>query len=233
MKVLPIFLICYFLNLSCNDIDGLKKQKSNKTQKDSLFLWVLYERTTGNCLRYESNTQKYYCDKRSLGLCNSSNLIYTTDERTLRLKELNEFKDKIPSCEFFLVGSGVFTEEITDRSKEDFILTNNRYEKIISCDTSGLSIAKPVATETEFLFLESGRGRVGIFTENFSQLPNIVLQTSLGSLEEVSLRKSQAMECLEKGFTESERILIEQIRKASKLKEFICTSPDGTMENCK
>jgi len=229
VKILFIFV---FLIFCCADIDGIQKRKDTKLKTDLFVLSLTQNRLKGNCLRKEFSTNIAYCDRRSAGLCNPNDLILTNSEKTYNLNEGNNLVTTIPTCSFSFSNAGIFSETVSDFSLQDRIWANNKYSQVDFCESIGFSTSSSLITESEYLFVMSPKGRVAISADKILTTPDSVLLITLKTLTNVRKVKSEAQDCLELGFSLTERDLVSDLRLGKRLREITCSMEIGSSNIC-
>ena len=223
--ILTIYFI--FTLFTCSNIDGLNRKQESQNNKDILFLIIAANRAMGNCLRKDFSTNTAYCDRRSGGLCNASDLILTNTEKIFNINEGKDLVNKISRCSYSFFTSGISSESIASYSDEDTIKANNMYSVINSCDTIGITSSATLLAEEELLFINSGKGRIGVAADTLYNTPDAVLSISLGSLSAAQQTKSDALHCLDAGFLQSEKDLFAGLRNGTKTKALTCDLNGG------
>jgi hypothetical protein len=218
--------------ITCLDIDGIKNKKENKKKTDLFFLTIAQNRTKGNCLRKDSSTSTNYCDRRSSGLCNASDLILTNSEKTFNLNEANNLVKAVPSCNFSFLNSGIASESVASFTDEDTIKANNNYLIVESCESTGINSSATLVTEVEFLYIISPKGRIGIAADKTYNTSDTLLALSLGSLATAKQTKADALDCLTGGFPQSEKDLFADLRTGKKIKALTCSTKQGSTNSC-
>lgn len=226
-----ILIICFGL-LTCTDVDGIKRKEDSKRKNDFLFLLLAQNRTKGNCLRKDSSTGINSCDRRSGGICSANDLILTSSERTLNLRDGNNLVEAVPSCNFSFLNSGIPSEVVATYSDEDTIKANNTYFVVDSCEATAITSTASLITELEFLYLNSSKGRIGVSADKIYNTSDFILLLSLGNLKSVKQVKSDALACLTDGFPQSEKDLFSDIRTVKKTKALTCSVRTGATNNC-
>ncbi len=216
-------IILFFILFSCNDIDDTKDKENRKRTSDLIFLYSIRNRNEGNCLRVETtSTGKIItCDRRPSSICNSNIAILTNGEKFNNLNEARNFTNLNPECTSSFGGSGLATDTVpANFQEEDSIKQNNYFEIVSSCESLGFQLSAPISTLSEFEFLTSAKGRIGISANRISSTPDIVLQQSLGA--NFNTIKNDATTCLNKPFSRTEVELIQNIRLGTKLLQATC-----------
>lgn len=221
------FLFLFFILLSCKDIDDKKSKEDRKKTSDFIFLYSIRNRNEGNCLRVETTStgKTITCDRRPSSICNSNIAILNSGEKLNLLNEARNFTSQNPECTTSfaipVLGSGLSTDKVPiNFEEEDRIKQNNYFEVVSSCESLGFQLSTPISTLSEFEFLTSAKGRIGIAADRISSTSNFVLQQSLGS--NFTTIKNEANTCLNKPFSREEVELIQSIRSGTKLLQASC-----------
>lgn len=228
MKILTILL---FLIFHCADIDGIQTRKETKEKTDLFVLTLTQNRSKGNCLRKDFSTNTAYCDRRSAGLCNPSHLILTNSEKGYNLTEGNNIVKEFPTCSYSFSNAGFFFEPVADFVEQDKIWANNKYASVDSCEVLGLN-SSLLITESEYLFTISPKGRIAISADKIKNTSDSLLLVTLRTMNNVRKVKSDALNCLETGFSQLERDLISDLRTSKRVKEITCSIEIGSSTAC-
>ncbi|MBK8394256.1 MAG: hypothetical protein IPL26_03295 [Leptospiraceae bacterium] len=211
----------------CSNVDGLQKKKKNKEKTDTVFFILSQYRQTGNCLRKDSSTNTAYCDKRSRGICNSNDLILAKSEKSFNVSQAKDIVEKITSCQFSFLNSGISSDSISSLSEEDTIRLNNEYIVVELCEALGITATSTLISETDLVYSNSPKGRIGISADTLYNTPDNVLSLSLGSLTKAQEAKADALKCLNEGFTQYEKDLFTELRVGNKSKNISCSTNGG------
>ncbi len=215
--------------LACKDNDSEFRNK--ELDYNSSMLYLIQYRNEGNCLRTErtgSNKGRIYCDRRPRGLCNSTELILTSGERTSRFSDINDINKYSPDCGPTIAASGLLLEAETTNAQTDTINSNNFYNFIDQCENSNLVSNATLFTNQELDFLNSPKGKIAIAAD--------VLNISPGQKSV----KDQAGACLihlvRDDLTgivrEDLKKIIADNRVLAKVKSVSCLFSDTTPNNC-
>ncbi len=215
---------------SCSDDAKLKKN-----QKDyNLFLlsFIVY-RSQGNCLRAEKQNGKgtIYCDRRERGVCNASDLIYTSGQQTARLSDINQIKkEALVDCDLAIASSGILGENVLTQSRQDILKQNNAYYSIDSCESSGILEAGKLFSYSDLSFINSNRGKVAVAADRIS----------IGTFDQAA--KASALNCvntlikdkLTGKYNEGLRNAISDNRSNARVKNISCsfTIASSTGDTC-
>ena len=228
MKILTILL---FLIFHCADIDGIQKRKETKEKTDLFVLTLTQNRNKGNCIRKDFTTNIAYYDRRSAGLCNPSFLILTNSEKSYNLSEGNNLVKDFPTCSYSFSNAGFFFETVSDFAEQDKIWANNKYAQVESCEVLGLD-SSLLITESEYLFSISPKGRIAISADKIYHTSDSILLVTLRTMSNVRKVKSDALNCLDLGFSQLERDLISDLRVGKRVKEITCSMEIGASNVC-
>jgi|GEM_PF-1888402 hypothetical protein len=231
MKYKNAFLTSLLVLLYCADIDGIKNKKEKKERTDLLFLFLAQNRTKGNCARKETSTFTGYCDRRSAGNCNTNDLILTSGEKLYNISDGSELVKAVPSCSFSYISSGITTDVVTSFSNQDYILANNTYSVVSSCESLGLNTSTLIS-ESEYLFTISPRGRIAIAADKIVNTPDSILSLTLPAGTSSTQIKSDAANCLLRGFPQAEKDLVSDLRTLKRVKSITCSTRAGDSNQC-
>jgi hypothetical protein len=216
-----IFLILVLL--FCKDIDDKQDKEDRKRISDYLFLFSTSNRNKGNCLRVEttSSGKSITCDRRPSSICNSNLAILTSQERLNNLNEARSFTNLNPFCTSSFGASGIATDSVSNSFEaEDTIKRNNTFEIVNSCEELGFQLTAPIASLTEFEFLTSSKGRIGIAADRTSSTSDQILQATIGA--NFATLKAEATTCINQPFSRNEVELIQSIRLGTKTLQATC-----------
>ncbi|TGN10055.1 hypothetical protein [Leptospira ilyithenensis] len=186
MKNLFFLILIIIFVFDCGGNQS-KLNKEKETYNLSLMIYYLY-RSEGNCIRYQKTTEGWtiYCDQRSRGLCNTSDLIYTDSEKSAALSEISKINRELPNrCSQAILVSGVLQEKTLSLSEGDKINQENAYVVVASCVETGIQNANLLVNTSDLSFLNSTKGKIAIASEqtyNFEPDP---------------VRKADALACLD------------------------------------
>lgn len=197
-----------------------------------IFLFLAQNRTKGNCLRKETSTSTAYCDKRTAGICNANDLILTSAEKTFNLSEGNDLVKAVPTCNFSFFNSGIASDTVSTFSQQDFILGNNSYSVVSSCEDTGMISPASLVSESELLFTNSPRGRIGVAADKIVTTLDSILSLTLPPGTSATQVKSDASACLNGGFTQTEKDLISDLRASKRVKAITCSTKSGSTNSC-
>lgn len=230
-KYLSVFFVSLLVLIYCSDIDGIKNKKDKKERTDLLFLFLAQNRTKGNCARKETSTFTGYCDRRSAGNCNTNDLILTNGEKLYNISDGSELVKAVPSCSFSYISSGITTDVTTSFSNQDYILANNTYSVVSSCESLGINTSTLI-NESEYLFTNSPRGRIAIAADKIVNTPDSVLSLTLPAGTNPTQIKSDAANCLLGGFPQAEKDLVSDLRTLKRVKSITCSTKPGQQNQC-
>ena len=221
MRFIYLFL---FFCLVCKDIDDKKRVEENRTNSNLLFLLLRTERDKGNCLRVNTSStgKTIFCDRRPSGLCNSNELILTTNERNNLLLEAGNFTRDNSFCTSSFGFSGITSLSVQSFSQIDDITARNQYYSVNSCESEGFTITTPLISSDEYQFLQTAKGRIGISADQLVETPNSVLATSFPTGTNLTQFKTDARNCLNIPFSKSEVELIQGLRNSNRLRAISC-----------
>ncbi|HMV43198.1 MAG TPA: hypothetical protein PK079_05775 [Leptospiraceae bacterium] len=228
--ILIIFLFL-FIN-SCSNLDGIQNKKDTRNRNNIFSLYLIQQRSLGNCLRKDNTNNIAYCDRRSKGLCNPNDLILTNGEKTYNLSDANDLLKAVPSCNFSFLNSGISSDTITNQTDTDSLIANNTYSTVYSCESLGFSNAANLISELELLFLNSARGRIAIAADKIVNTPDLLLAATLPSTTTASQVKADAQTCLNEGFPQSQKDLVSDIRSVKRVKSVSCNLKTGATNSC-
>ena len=211
-KKIVIAVASIFLILYCNnDQSNLQEEKRDQDYKTILFLNFYF--SSGECLRQETTTTSkiYTCSKLQRINCSINSLITTSGELLKIRSDAATILQKSPECT-----ESSFTLLKTTQSSNSEISTfksNNVFTSVESCSGLNLSNTDKLITNDQIVFLNSTRGKIGLFAYINSNN---------------TLTKEKANNCLLNQFSESERLLIKEVSTGIKLKEVSCTELKDT-----
>ncbi len=206
------FIALLILLLQCNnDQSNLQDEKRDQDYKTILFLNTYL--SSGECLRQETTaTSKVYtCSKLQRISCNT-NLLITTSGELLKIRsDTAAILQKSPEC----TESSVALLKVTQSSSSEIstLKSNNVYTSVESCGGLKLPNTDKLITNDQIVFLNSTRGKIGLFASANSK---------------ITLLKEKATNCLLNQFSASERTLIEEVSTGIKFKEVSCTEVKDT-----
>jgi hypothetical protein len=227
--ILFIFSILLF---SCSDLDGVKKRKETKQKVDFSILALVQNRAKGNCLRKDSSTNTVYCDRRSSGLCNLNELLLSSSEKAYNLTEANDLVKAVPSCSFSFLNSGISSDAVSTIADQDTFKANNTYSVVTACESTGISFPETLIAESEFIFVNSSKGRIAVAADKVANTPDLTLALTLPPGTSVSQTKSDALSCLTGGFTQAEKDLVADLRTLKRVKAISCSSKSDSANAC-
>jgi hypothetical protein len=218
-----VYLLLAF-SLVCKDIDDKKRVEDTRTQTNLLFLLLKQEREKGNCLRVSTTStgKTVSCDRRPSGLCNSNELILTTNERNNLLLESGNFTRDNSFCTFSFGFSGIISLSVQSFSQIDDLNARNQYYTVGSCESEGFTITTPLINADEYQFLQTAKGRIGIAADQIVETPTTLLATTLPPTTNFTQIKTDARNCLNIPFSKSEVDLIQGIRSSTRLRSISC-----------
>ena len=211
-KKIVIAVASLFLILYCNnDQSNLQDEKSVQDYNTILFLNSYL--TSGECLRQEttSTSKIYTCSKLQKISCNTNSLITTSGESLKIKNDTATILKKSPEC----TESSVALLKVTLSSNSEIstLKSNNVFTSVESCSGLNLANSNKLTSNDQTIFLNSTRGKIGLVA--YVNSKNIFL-------------KANANNCLLNQFSESERLLIEEVSTGIKVKEVSCTEVKDT-----
>ncbi len=211
-KKIVIAVASLFLILYCNnEQSNLQDEKSVQDYKTILFLNTYLN--SGECLRQETTSASkiYTCSKLQKISCSTNTLITTSGELIKIKNDTATIIKKSPEC----TESSVALLKVTQSSNTEIstIKSNNVFTSIESCSGLNLSNTNKLTSNDQTIFLNSTRGKIGL-----------VAYVNSKSI----FFKTKAENCLLNQFSESERLLIEEVSTGVKVKEVSCTEVKDT-----
>ena len=199
-------------------MDGVKKRKETKQKVDFSILTLVQNRAKGNCLRKDTSTNTVYCDRRSSGLCNLNELLLSSSEKA--------------SCSFSFLNSGISSDAVSTIADQDTFKANNTYSVVTACESTGISFPETLIAESEFIFVNSSKGRIAVAADKVANTPDLTLALTLPPGTSVSQTKSDALSCLTGGFTQAEKDLVADLRTLKRVKAISCSSKSDSANAC-
>ena len=201
-------------------MDGVKKRKETKQKVDFSILTLVQNRAKGNCLRKDTSTNTVYCDRRSSGLCNLNELLLSSSEKAYN------------SCSFSFLNSGISSDAVSTIADQDTFKANNTYSVVTACESTGISFPETLIAESEFIFVNSSKGRIAVAADKVANTPDLTLALTLPPGTSVSQTKSDALSCLTGGFTQAEKDLVADLRTLKRVKAISCSSKSDSANAC-
>jgi hypothetical protein len=211
-KKIVITVATLFLILYCNnEQSNLQDEKRDQDYKTILFLNTYLN--SGECLRQETTSASkiYTCSKLQKISCSINTLITTSGELIKIKNDTATIIKKSPEC----TESSVALLKVTQSSNTEIstIKSNNVFTSVESCRGLNLANTDKLTSNDQTIFLNSTRGKIGLVA--YVNSKNIFLKT-------------KAENCLLNQFSESERLLIEEVSTGVKVKEVSCTEVKDT-----